>query len=418
VIDVVFKNTGNEVLDIASIDTAAIAPPFSIVSDDCSNPVNASLLPVYTNPLSTCIVTLRFLPVSTGRFTDDLIITYKGQSSNELFSVKHPLIGEGGIPEINVEGSIEITSEIGGFSTTKDIIVSNTGQASVLIDSISDLSSTDFSQFNNCTGSNNLIAPGNACTISIKYTASDSSVKAETLSIVSNDPNNNVIDIMLTGYGESDADGVTTDVEDASPNSGDNNFDGVIDSIQNAVASLIGNTGDYITLVVDDSHVLSVTPIVSTLDLIELPHDVSFKQGAVEFDVAVDLPGEIVEIGMILPLDTSLTGYYFFDETVSSNSPRWFEYQQVQVIPRAKLSVVNGMQIEKSFLKILVQDGGVADSDGLVNGRVVLSLGAPAYSQGGSAVDASSSMNNLFLLLLAFIMVAVKINRHYGQHRR
>jgi peptidyl-prolyl cis-trans isomerase A (cyclophilin A) len=408
IVDVVLKNTGNEVLDIGMISTEA---PFSIQADNCSN---TSLEPVSVSPTSSCTLSLKFLPASIAIFNGDLNIAYSSQITADAFSVKHPLVGEGslGAPVISVAGLFDVgTAQIDGFPTTRDITVSNTGQASLIIATISGFDSTGFSQTNNCIGAEVLIAPGETCDITVTFTTSNFEQKTATLVIESNDPDNSVINIDITGNGDNDADGITTAIEDAAPNAGDNNFDGEADSTQNSVASFVSNDGSYITVLArpfsGGNAVVSVVSVASNRhDATGLQSDIQLKHGDIGLQIDVEQLGDRAEVGLILPVTNSnLTAYYFFGETEANTTPHWHPYEAARVIKNAALTATNEKQSRRDLIQLVVEDGGPGDSDKKVNGRIVLAHGAPAYS---SKESDSGSLSIIFLLFFTTIMVVLK----------
>jgi peptidyl-prolyl cis-trans isomerase A (cyclophilin A) len=408
VLDIVLKNTGNEALDINAINTAVLDIPFTIETEDCSN---TSLDPVSVNSTSSCKISFKFLPESTGSFSGNLVINYTSQVTGDSFSVKYPLIGEGslGPPSILTVDSFDVgSSEVGGFSSTKVLTISNNGQASLQVSAITGLDLTSFSQTNDCIGV--LIAPSENCAVSITYTASNFGMNSATLSIVSNDPINNFFNISVTGIGESDADGIATAIEDAAPNSGDNNFDGDLDSVQNHVASFVGNIGGYISLVADSGNVVSNVSTIPSSQLVDLPSDVSFKNGAFKFQINIQQPGATIRVGLILPPTTiALSSFYFFGETEDISTPHWYKYDSVQVLTNAPISDPQGNKSVRDLVTLFVQDGGLGDVDKTVNGRITLNIGAPAYSDKSSD---SGSVNVLFLLLLIGILITIKRKRY------
>ena len=405
-IDVVVKNTGNEILDISADGVSSVSAPFSIQFEDCSD---TSLVPVSTSPASSCTVSLQFHPTDVGVFSDSLTIAYTSQVSGDSFSVKYPLLGEGALspPEIVTVDEFAITSQVDGFSSNKDIIVHNNGQASLQISAISDLSSTGFSQTNDCIGNNVLIAPGDTCTITVSFTTSEFGAKIVTLSIESNDPVNNIVDITLSGYGDSDADGILSAIEDAAPNSGDNNIDGTADSLQNSVASFTAKTGEYISLVVDSNNV--VANIVTTPDnlLIDLPTDVEFKHGVLEYDVAIDSPGAIIEVGLVLPSGTAPVAYYLFGETEDNATPHWYKYEAINIFANSTVIASTGEQFIRNLIKISVQDGGPGDADKTVNGKITIGPAAVAYPHGNTG--GSSGGLSIVLLCMMPILLLLRI---------
>jgi peptidyl-prolyl cis-trans isomerase A (cyclophilin A) len=406
--DIVLKNTGNEVLDIGAITSAALESPFSIQSEDCSN---TSLQPVSTSPTSFCTLTLKFLPTSIEVFNGNLKIDYTSQMSGELFSVKYPVVGEGalGPPVISIVDTFDVgTSQVAGFSTTNSIVVGNTGQASLQISAISGLDSTAFSQTNNCIGADVLIAPGETCDIRVTFTTSNFEQKAATLVIESNDPTNTLVNIALSGIGERDADGVATAIEDAAPNVGDNDFDGNTDSTQNNVASFVSDSGGYVSIVVDDNNVVSKIFNIPLAQLSDVPSNVEFKYGAFKFQVDIEQPGAVVNVGLFLPASSNtLESYYFYGETAGNSAPHWYRYESVQLATNsAQIISPSGFKSSRDLVHMRVQDGGLGDTDQTVNGRIVLAVGAPAYSL--DSPNDGGVINIMYLFFLSLFLIFVR----------
>lgn len=411
-IDVVLKNTGNQTLDIGPISAGAINAPYSIQSEGCSN---TSLEPVSITPTSFCTISLKFLPAVTGIFINSLTIDYTSQSSGNSFSVKYHLSGEGAIgpPEIVAVNEFDVgASQVDGYASKKDLLVNNVGQASLQISAITGLSSTDFSQTNNCIGNATLIASGESCIITVSFTTSDFGAKSATLTIESNDPVNKFVDVTLSGYGDSDADGVLSAIEDAAPNSGDNNFDGTADSLQNDVVSFISKTGEYISLVVDSKYaVINIrSPIGAQLPA--LPTEVDFKYDALEYDIAVDTPGAIIEVGLILPSGVSPEAYYFFGETAKNATPHWYQYENVQIFANSTATTSNG-ELVRNFIKVAVQDGGPGDADKIVNNKITLGPAAAAFPLEG---DGGGSLSVFSIIALISWRIFTKL--HFFKYRR
>ena len=84
---------------------------------------------------------------------------------------------------------------------------------------------------------------------------------------------------------EAENDGVDDLIEDGAPNNGDGNNDGVPDSQQDNVASLPGNGGNYITLVVPESQALEGVSHSETPPTTTVPLTATFPLGFLSFSV-------------------------------------------------------------------------------------------------------------------------------------
>jgi hypothetical protein len=144
----------------------------------------------------------------------------------------------------------------------------------------------------------------------------------------------------LTITPDTDGDGVNNAEEDAGPNSGDGNADGIADADQASVASLLSSTGEgYVTLVATGCGQLQQ---VSAIDPATLPADPAgspYPFGLVEFSLPCESAGVdmIFEEGNALlfststfrkfgpatPGDTASTAWYDFTSAASVSGNTW-----------------------------------------------------------------------------------------------
>ena len=154
-----------------------------------------------------------------------------------------------------------------------------------------------------------------------------------------------------------DNDGVAAATEDAAPNAGDANGDGIADGQQANVVSLPNaRDGRYITLDVArwDSleHVQSTNPAP--------PAGETLSVGAVAFDIVLpDFYGDSVPVTLHLPAGTHPDKYFEQDA-----GGAWVDISDEVTF--------SGDTVTRSFL-----DGGPGDSDGSWNGRIVVRPGGP-----------------------------------------
>ncbi|MEW6214537.1 MAG: choice-of-anchor D domain-containing protein [Nitrospirota bacterium] len=98
--------------------------------------------------------------------------------------------------------SVDFGSVIVGTATmTTTLTIKNTGNADLQIIniSISGTNASEFSQTNNCTSP---VAPQGTCTITVKFSPASTGSKSATLIISSNDPDESLLNVSLTGTGE------------------------------------------------------------------------------------------------------------------------------------------------------------------------------------------------------------------------
>jgi cyclophilin family peptidyl-prolyl cis-trans isomerase len=401
-IDVVLTNTGNEDLQLGSFSASEIDAPFSIKVENCTN---KTLKPVSLAPLSSCTLSLQFLAKIPGEFSNILVVNYSSSITDENFSVKFQLLGEGspiGVAEIATVKALDIgTSQLAGFVMSKELKVNNVGQAPLQIVAITGINGTEFRESNDCLGNGTLIPPGGFCTITVRFTPFEFGTIIKTLSIESTDPANNIVKIKLSGFGDNDSDGVLSAVEDAAPNAGDGNFDDAIDSRQNNVASFIDQTGEYISLVVDDKYVVTNISVTSFNLNSDFSEGKTFKHGALEYDVILDSPGEIVNIGLVLPPGDSPDAIYLFGQAADTVAPNWYQYPVTEIFSNINLS-----SSVKSLMKLTVQDGGAGDADQEINGRIHIGPALISYS---TSSDKSSGSGAINVILMVFLLMTLAL---------
>jgi len=264
----------------------------------------------------------------------------------------------------------------------------------------------------NCSGVT--LTQSSSCSFVVKVDSAVAGNFTDTFSIdftfangigLKNQPLNYIYTVSV-GFTDTDSDGISDANEQAAPNGGDNDLDGTNDSIQANVASFIGKINEYVTLVVDSSFSLSNVSIVPAGQLVDLPPDsnVVLKHGIFQYEIAVP-QSAIVEVGVVLPVGISPLSYYMFGETEANPNPHWYSYPVVQLFNNSTITSSTGEKFVRNLMKLTVQDGGLGDTDKVVNGKILIAPGAPAYSLNG-ATDSSGYLNAIFLkLFLAVFMI-------------
>ena len=105
------------------------------------------------------------------------------------------------IPDISVSpnsynfGSVDI-----GNTSTQTFTISNTGSANLIVGTISIEGTSEFRIYENyCSGAT--IAPSSSCMFQAQFSPTSAGTKSATISILSNDPDENPLNIALTGTG-------------------------------------------------------------------------------------------------------------------------------------------------------------------------------------------------------------------------
>lgn len=169
-----------------------------------------------------------------------------------------------------------------------------------------------------------------------------------------------------------DDDGISSAVEDAAPNNGDGNQDGLLDSTQLNVASLLNaGDGNYITIESSGDTVLSQVVAQPIPD--QAPVGVDLDLGIVDFTIReVELGGAVTATFFVDP-GTTVDTYYKYGPTPDNLTPHWYEFLYDAVSETG--AIINGSQIT-----VHLKDGGRGDDDLTANG-VIVDPGIPAFDQ-------------------------------------
>jgi hypothetical protein len=165
-----------------------------------------------------------------------------------------------------------------------------------------------------------------------------------------------------------DSDGVTQAIEDAAPNSGDGNNDGIADSKQAEVTSILIEKA-YVTL-----EILSSCPELQNVSeaAIESNSEYIFPFGAVEFDI----PCAAAEIKLYFHNTEDLTGFNYRKQRSNGT---WFNFKDAVF----NTEIIDGKSVGTVILQL--QDGFVEDNDGEFNGRIT-DPGSPALLASSSTI--------------------------------
>ncbi len=184
------SNNGQSALVISAVTISGSDAAMFVQTNNCST----------VAPSTSCTVNVTFSPTSQGAKTASLTLTSNDPDTPNLAV---PLSGTGVVPDIALDtvaldyGSVPI-----GSSSTKAVTVSNAGEASLVVTSITISGPDDgmFSQTNTCGAS---FPPGDSCVISVTFTPTSAGPKAASLVIVSNDPDEGTLSVSLSGSGGS-----------------------------------------------------------------------------------------------------------------------------------------------------------------------------------------------------------------------
>jgi len=158
-----------------------------------------------------------------------------------------------------------------------------------------------------------------------------------------------------------DNDGVDAATEDAGPNGGDGNNDGIPDSQQLNVTSLPNAAdGQYIVIESQPGTFLTGVSSVDPDSLATPPAGTSFPLGALQFNIEGIAPGATVQVEITFPPEVLISSYYKFDG-------EWYDFFD---------NGDTGAAITPGKIVLTLRDGGRGDNDYAVNG-VIEDPGAP-----------------------------------------
>jgi hypothetical protein len=197
---VTVTNDGTANLIITTISLGGTNPAqFERRSDKCSKKT--------LTPGASCTVAARFKPTSSGAKTATLIIPANDPDENPVNVTLSGTGGSGGgdgSPDVTITPSAVNFGNVtvGNKSADQITTVRNDGTANLTIGPVS-LTGANSNQFvkasDNC--SKKVLAPAASCTVAARFKPTSTGVKTTNLVIPSNDPDENQVNVSLTGTG-------------------------------------------------------------------------------------------------------------------------------------------------------------------------------------------------------------------------
>ena len=136
---------------------------------------------------------------------------------------------------------------------------------------------------------------------------------------------------------DSDGDGATDAQEDAGPNQGDSNLDGIPDREQGNVIHLTSDTGGEVVLTAEEDIVITQAGFVDNPSPEDAPQGVRFPLGFLSFQLNGLEPGGETSVTIFINSVTAdqeealtaadLNGYYRFGPTPDNPQPHWFNFE-------------------------------------------------------------------------------------------
>jgi len=161
-----------------------------------------------------------------------------------------------------------------------------------------------------------------------------------------------------------DGDNIRAEVENAAPNSGDGNGDGVVDSSQSNVTSIPNSqrAGKYVTLESDGGDCDTVTAFSMKSEASEgTDSNYDYPVGLADFTLSCANPGDT----------STITIYYDKEYDTSDWVARKYVHGAFTTIPNATFGTANVGGTNVTTLSYQVTDGGSLDADSTANGAIV-----------------------------------------------
>lgn len=192
----------------------------------------------------------------------------------------------------------------------------------------------------------------------------------------------NTVQIINIGT-DSDSDGIIDKVEDAGPNAGDANNDGLIDSGQSNVASFESEAGDYLYLeslpgtMLESIDVMGLTYGLTTFSTAEPPpifEGTNIAHGFIGFELRGIMPGDAKIVTVTLPAGQNVKTYFKYGSIPDDPVPHWYRFD---------FDGETGAEINGNVVTLHFVDGKRGDADLAVNG-IIVDPGTPALKAGNS----------------------------------
>lgn len=402
--EIVIKNTSNDELTIGGIaDINQLVLPFRIVNDRCSNSI--------LQPGSRCAFIVLFSPESSGIYTD----TFNVEFIDLDVSYEITLVGEGGpsVPEADITltstsvdyGDVDVLY-VNNYSYASGQIINNFGDLPLVISSISleGPSVDEFSLTGGCLNVSSL-NPGELCQLDIDFSPVTAGAKSATLTIISSDPDESPFLVPLFGNAIAENDGVSATEEDACLNGGDGNNDGILDSQQSNVASLVSMRGSYVTFLTSNGVRISEMSVSDQAKFEKLPDDIDLNSGVYKFDAGISQSGGIIEVGLMLPEDLGPKAFYLYGPTLENAIPHWSEFNfdgetGAQIIGKAVIQSPSGIAITRNLVTLKFKYGGRGDTDLTADGKISSAVGVSV-----NPVSGEGAVNIKFIVIFLVVLL-------------
>jgi hypothetical protein len=181
-----------------------------------------------------------------------------------------------------------------------------------------------------------------------------------------------------------DNDGVSDKEENSGPNDGDGNNDGILDSLQSNVSSLIlDNTTDYVAIETPPGTSIKNCNSVPDPPNINYPADIDFLCGFFTFTVeGINIGGPTL-VTFYFPTDFTFNTYSKYGPTPDEESYHWYEFI---------FDGRTGAKINENSITLHFVDGKRGDDDLTENG-IINDIGAPGIKTAKPYENDSNPIN-------------------------
>ena len=402
--DVVITNTGTTSLTTGHMDTSTISPPFSLLANNCENITLAAG--------ANCKVSIKFSPATADYFVSTMNVTIATYNYTFAVTLRTPT------PQISVKpatisfGAQPVFDPTQGLPKQQVVRLTNKGDRDLHLSAINftGINANEFEFIDNCTTANNvnganLVPAGGFCILVVNFKPIDLNEKHAAIQILSDDPTNKTLTINIVGGATDDNDGVPRAEEDAAPNHGDANNDGLPDGLQNNVISFVNASGGYSTLVTDTGIDISAFTRPDPASFTDIPANTNFSNGLFSFQIAGLNPGSAVKVGLLHPASQSVNKLYVHGPSSQNTQAHWIALDNT-TIPSAvvfghvSLTNPSGNKITANISQLIIVDGGDGDADGVANGTINFTGAADMKQPSSSGGSGAFSMWFLWLVVV------------------
>lgn len=368
----------------------------------------------------SCSIPVRVLSFSLGGLSAALDVTADDGSGVQATQVALSVNITRLEPAIQLPPNLSMPDvRFDGSSVEATLSIVNGGVDDLYISAI-DMQGADAALFTvtstNCIGV--AVVPQSSCNEQVTFSPVGGGTFNAVVRVQSNDPDSPVANCLVTATASQDGDGVSDAIEQAAPNNGDGNLDGIADALQENVTSLPDANGQYVTfattadlLLADVESILEPPP---TEPLRVNGGTLDFQQGFFFFMIDnVPLGGEAI-VTLYLPPGGSANSYFKFGRLPGEPAfvvpPHWYDFT---FDPEGQ----TGAEFSPGIITLHFIDGGRGDNDQTPNGQIV-DPGGPAFlfidegSSGGGCVISRprysfgrSTIGLDFLLLFAGLIL-------------